>query len=81
MGRNHEVGVLASGDGDSHGRRKAAGGPAAVDDLPDGADVDGIAIERFREGGLELGGAGSVEDLQEPCSRAADVVAALGDDS
>lgn len=48
-------------------------------DLADGADVDGVALERFDEGLFELGGAGGVEDLKKPGGGAADIVAARGD--
>ncbi|WP_233561086.1 hypothetical protein [Sorangium cellulosum] len=56
-------------------------GAAAVDHLADGADVDGVALELLDERLFELGGADGFEQLQEPGDRAADVVAALGDDA
>jgi hypothetical protein len=74
-----EICVLAAGDGDGEGRRESASGAAAVDDLSDGADVDGVALEGFDEGLFELGGAGGVEDLKKSGGGAADIVAARGD--
>lgn len=59
---------------------QASSGASAVDDLPNGAYVNGVARERLAERLLELGGPGGVEDLEEPGGRAADVVATLGDE-
>ncbi|KYF72768.1 hypothetical protein BE15_02660 [Sorangium cellulosum] len=81
MGRDDEGGVLAARDGDRDRRRQVALGAAAVDHLADGADVDGVALELLDERLFELGGADGFEQLQEPGDRAADVVAALGDDA
>ncbi len=81
MRGDDELGVLAASDGDGDRRRETASGAAAVDDLPDGANVDGVALEGFDESLLELGGAGGVEDLQKSGGGATDVVAALGDDA
>lgn len=80
MGRDNETGVLAARDGDRDRGWQATSGASAVDDLPDGAYVDGVARERLAERLLELGGPGGVEDLEEPGGRAADVVTALGDE-
>ncbi len=79
MWGDDEIGMLAARDGDGEGRRKAVSGAAAVDDLPDRTDVDGVALERFDERFLELGSAGGIEDLQKPGGGAADIVATLGD--
>jgi hypothetical protein len=74
-----ESGVLTARDRNGEGRREAASGSASVDDLPDCADVNGVALEGFDEGLLELSAAGGVEKLQKPNGGAADIVAALGD--
>jgi hypothetical protein len=42
--------------------------------------VNDVALADLADGFLELDGAGGVEKLQKPCDRAADVVAAVGDD-
>ncbi|WP_437565691.1 hypothetical protein [Sorangium sp. So ce542] len=81
MRRDDEGGVLAAGDGDRDGWRQMALGAAAVDHLADGTDVDGVALKHLDQGLFELGGADGVEQLQKPGDRAADVIAALGDDA
>ena len=80
MRGDNELGVVAASDRDGYGRRESACGTAAVDDLPHSADVDGVALEGFDEGFLELGRASGVEDLKKPGGGATDIVAALGDD-
>lgn len=81
MRRDDEIGVLAAGDGNGDGRREAAGRSPTVDNLPDGAGVDGVALKGFDEGFFELGGSNSVEDLEKPGGSAPDIVATLGDNS
>src|SRR5262245_22988795 len=81
MRRDDEVGVLAARDGDRDRRRQAALGAVAVEHLPDGTDVDGVALEHLDERLFELGGANGVEQGQKPGDGAADVVAALGDET
>ena len=78
MRGDDKIGVVTARDGDGEGRREATSGATAVDDLSDGAYVDGVALEGFDEGLFELGGASGVEDLQKPSGGATDIVAALG---
>jgi hypothetical protein len=79
--RDDEVGVLAAGDGDRDGRRQAACGATAVDDLADRVDVNGVALDRLDERLLELGGADGIEDDEQAGGRVPDVAASLGDDA
>jgi hypothetical protein len=79
--RDDERSVLAASDGDRDGRRQSARRAAAVNDLANSADMDGVALERLNESLLELGSANRIEDLQEPGGGAADVFISLGDDA
>jgi len=77
--RGHdELGVLVSRDGDADGWRQPALGTPAIEDLPNGADMDGVAFERFDERLLELGGAYRIEQLQQPSRGGPDLDAPLG---
>ena len=80
MRSDDEIGVLASRDGDGDWGRQLPSRAPAVDDLTDGADVNGVALERFDEGFLELGSASGVENLQKPSGGAAEIAAALGNE-
>jgi hypothetical protein len=74
-----EVGVLAAGDRDGQGRWKATRRAQSVDDLANGAEVEGVVLEGFDESFLEIDGTGGVEELEQSCGGAADVAALLGD--
>jgi len=71
--------VLAAGDRNGHRRWETAGRPESVDDLPNGAEVNGVVFERLDESLLEIGGTGSVEDLEKAAGGASDIASALGD--
>jgi hypothetical protein len=73
-----DVGVLAASHRDGDGRGQAARRAATIDDLPNGTDVDAVVLEHLDKRFLDLGGADSIEELEQPGRRAADVVAALG---
>lgn len=78
MGFDDEAGVLAAGDRDRDGRWETTRSASAVDDLPDGTHVYGVARDGLAERLLELGGTYGVEELEQPGGAAADVVTALG---
>jgi hypothetical protein len=76
--RDDEVGVLAARDGDRDGWGQAASRAPAVDDLPNGASVNGVARDGLDESFLELSGAGAIEDDEQASGGVPDVAAALG---
>jgi hypothetical protein len=48
-------------------RRETALGTAPVEHVPDGADVEGAALEHLDQSFLELGSADRIEQLEQPC--------------
>lgn len=70
--------MLGAGDRNGYGRRQAAAGAPAVDDLANGAEVYGFIFEGLDERLLQLGRTHHVEQLKQPGSRAPHVFAALG---
>ena len=62
-------------DGDR--RRQVALLPAALEALADGLGMGHVAVERLYDGGLELGGAVSVEETDQGGRDGAEVVAAI----
>ena len=76
---DNEIAVRTSGDRNADGRGQSALGTTAVDDLADGADVEGVTLEHLDEGFFELGSAGGVEELKQAMSAAAEVLATVGD--
>jgi hypothetical protein len=79
VGRDDEIAVLAGRERNGDGRRQAALGPAPVQHLAHGADVQGVALEGFDESVFELLSADDVKELKETSRVAAEVFAALGE--
>src|SRR5215204_909358 len=65
VGDDDEVAMISSDHGDGHGRREAALGPALIEHLAHGADVDRVALENFDERVFESFGAGALEQPEQ----------------
>jgi hypothetical protein len=65
VGCDDEIGVIAAGDRHRDRWGQASTGTTSVDELPDGADVDRVALERLDERLLELDAADGIEDVEQ----------------
>jgi hypothetical protein len=74
-----DVAVLAGRERNGDRRWQATLGSLLVEDLTDGADVNGVVLQHFDEGVLESIGAGSIEQLKEASGVAAEILSAPGE--
>lgn len=77
MGADDDL-ARAGGEAVGDGRRRAALGAMAVEDVAHGADGGELFLDCFGDGAFELGGGDGVEEREQTGGDVAEVAAALG---